>query len=69
MAKIPTYRGKQLVFFACRNDEGVLAVVMATKPDQARETLKKEGFKGYFRCPVMGAVRAKPSIVYASEKP
>ncbi len=69
MAKIPTYRGRQLGFYGCSNDAGRLAVVMATKPDQARDTLKKEGFKGYFRCSFMGYTRAKPTIVYANEKP
>ena len=67
MAKIPTYRSKQLGFYGCSNEEGVKAVVMATKPDQARETLKKEGFKGYFRCSYMGNVRPRPSIIYVDE--
>jgi len=67
MAKIPTYRSKQLGFYGCSNEEGVKAVVMATKPDQARETLKKEGFKGYFRCSFMGYTRSKPSIIYVDE--
>ena len=67
MTKTPTYRGRQLGFYGCQNEEGVKAIVTATKPDQARKKLDKEGFKGYFTCSFMGAIQPRPTIIYADK--